>query len=517
MTIIRKTKKIAEFGDFQTPIELAEQCCRLLFESGIQPVSILEPTCGRGNFLAAALRSFPGVLQTCGLEINPDHLCAAEEQIQASSKPRQSSRIDLIQENLFQADWPAILGALPDHLLVIGNPPWVTNSQLGQIEGDNLPHKSNVNGLEGIAAITGKSNFDISEWLLLRMLEQINGRRATLAVLCKTMVARKLLLQAWKRGSQISQAKLFRIDAQKYFAAAVEACWLVIEMSPDRQTTICGDYQELSLEAPKKEFGLRDSRLVADLTAYDSIKNLMTKNFFAWRSGVKHDAAKVFEMEPAGELFRNGLDEIIDFEPDYLYPMLKSSELAGESEMRPQNPRSPQKWMLITQRQIGDDTKAIQHQAPKTWKYLLDHAESLDGRASSIYQGRPRFAIFGVGDYSFSDWKVGVSGFYKKLSFRVIGPSQNMPVLLDDTSYLLACQNQVQAELIADLLNSEEAIKYFSTMVFWDAKRPITIDLLRQLDLVTLAQRNRIDPSMVQSFEQLRLKNPLAEQPSLFG
>ncbi len=47
-------------------------------------------------------------------------------------------------------------------MAVIGNPPWVTNSRQGKNSSLNVPLKSNIYGLKGIDAITGKSNFDIS-------------------------------------------------------------------------------------------------------------------------------------------------------------------------------------------------------------------------------------------------------------------------------------------------------------------------------------------------------------------
>ena len=48
--------------------------------------------------------------------------------------------------------------------------------------------------------MTGKSNFDISEWMLIRLLEALQGRRATIAMLCKTATARKVLRHAWLNG-----------------------------------------------------------------------------------------------------------------------------------------------------------------------------------------------------------------------------------------------------------------------------------------------------------------------------
>ncbi|MGH9802689.1 MAG: SAM-dependent DNA methyltransferase, partial [Blastocatellia bacterium] len=441
------------------------------------------------------------------VEINPDYIQEAQRQTERFD---QRHRTQIIRHNFFHADWRRIVENLPDPLLIVGNPPWVTNSQLGTIESDNLPGKTNFHHLNGLDALTGKSNFDISEWMLLRALEWINSRCATLAVLCKTAVARKVLSHAWKQGFEIAQASLYRIDAQKYFNAAVDACWLVVEMLPGQRSKECLVYDDLNLGSMGQAFGLRDDRLIADITAYESLKHLITSEHFAWRSGVKHDCAKVFELEFEGGLFRNGLDEEVELEHDFIYPMLKSSEIAAETN------RAPRKWMLVTQRAIGEDTKAIRHIAPKTWQYLLDHADLLDARASSIYIGRPRFSVFGVGSYSFSNWKVGISGLYKKLSFRVVGPHQDKPVVFDDTCYFLACESQAQAETVANLLNSDAARRFISALIVWDNKRPITVDLLRQLNLITLAEQNGVDPAHIQSLKALQLNSPAIGQASLF-
>ena len=50
------------------------------------------------------------------------------------------------------------------------------------------------------------------------------------------------------------------------------------------------------------------------------------------------------------------------------------------------------------------------------------------------------------------------------------------------------CQSEQEARYVADLLNSQPAREFFSAFVFWDAKRPITIDMLRRLDLSALAR-----------------------------
>ena len=114
-------------------------------------------------------------------------------------------------------------------------------------------------------------------------------------------------------------------------------------------------------------------------------------------------------------------------ESEFLYPMLKSSELANGRELS--------RYMLVTQKAIGEDTAAIAETPPLTWRYLESHGDTLDSRLSSIYRKRPRFSVFGIGEYSFAQWKVAISGFYKSLDFRVVAPCEGRPVVLDDTCY----------------------------------------------------------------------------------
>jgi hypothetical protein len=57
-----------------------------------------------------------------------------------------------------------------DICLFIENPPWATNSELSSIESENVPQKSNIKNLRGIEAITGKSNFDITEYIIIKLL-----------------------------------------------------------------------------------------------------------------------------------------------------------------------------------------------------------------------------------------------------------------------------------------------------------------------------------------------------------
>ena len=188
-------------------------------------------------------------------------------------------------------------------------------------------------------------------------------------------------------------------------------------MSATGRSKDCHTYAQIDISRPSGQIGLRDGQLVADVVAYERWKHLTGDEAYKWRSGIKHDCSKVMELRKEDKGYRNGQGELVELEESFVYPMLKSSEVAnGHIE-------EPVRWMLVTQKAMGEETERIEARARKTWTYLLRNGEALDKRGSSIYRKRPRFSVFGVGEYSFAPWKVAISGFYKRLKFTVVGPS----------------------------------------------------------------------------------------------
>jgi len=468
--------RIKERGDFQTPPSFSDRVCDLLFEKGIRPASILEPTCGEGNFLLSALDRFPSVSEAVGVDINAEYVNRLRGKI---AQREGSRRFKITRGNFFDIDWNEILDGLPEPILVIGNPPWVTNAELARLRSDNLPQKTNLWNFSGLDSITGKSNFDISEWMLIHILERVEDRDAVLAMLCKTSVARKVLLYAWEKDIQLESSSIYLFDASETFGVSVDACLLVCKTAR-RQS--CKVYSDLSEKVHETTFGFRDGCLISQARLYDRWKHLQGDEYYRWRSGIKHDCSKVMELEKKDGKYRNKLGELYELENTYLYPMLKSSDVAKDDVVE------PTKWMLVTQRSVGESTTPIRDRALKTWKYMQDHCDFLDDRKSSVYENRPRFSIFGVGEYSFAPWKVAISGLYKKLHFAVIGSYEGKPIVLDDTCYFIPCGSRKEAKYLAGLLNSETAGQFFEAFIFWDKKRPITAGILRRLDLIALAR-----------------------------
>jgi hypothetical protein len=444
-----------------------------------------------GAFLEAAAERFGPSPNYRGFDVNPEYVDAARVAL-ARVVPSKGT---VEHRDFFTMDWKQYLSEQAGPVLLIGNPPWITNAGMGVINGKNLPEKSNFQGHSGLDAMTGKANFDISEWMLVKLAEALQPRGGTLAMLVKTAVARKLLTHCWSTGIPIVDSTIYRIDAAEHFDAAVDASLVVIEFGESAKPKRAQVYGQLSHAIrPTATIALEDGKLIADLDAYRATKHLAGCSALRWRSGIKHDCSKVMELEFTDRKLKNGLGESLDLEPDYLFPMFKTSEVAGGRVDH------CHRRMIVTQRSIGEQTAAIAERAPKTWRYLQRHRALLSKRGSSIYRDKPEFSIFGVGDYTFSRWKIAISGMYKNLRFVKIGPFEEQPVVFDDTTNFIPCPSESAATMLLSLLESDEARTFYKSFIFWDAKRPITVELLGRLNIHALAESQGISEKFLELF-----------------
>ncbi|QDO99282.1 SAM-dependent methyltransferase [Ferrovibrio terrae] len=466
-----ETNRRIEYGDFQTPDALAIQVCTRLAADGVSPDVVIEPTCGLGAFVIAAASKFPDAAHICGYEINPEYLQILRERI---SNIKEPTKYSVRQANFFTHGWQSDLDQLTGSILVVGNFPWVTNAAQGLIGGNNLPEKSNFLNFSGFDAISGKANFDISEWMLIDVLRWLKGRHAHIAMLVKTAVARKVMAHAQRRQDSVSDAYIIQIDAKKNFAASVDACLLVINLDPEKDT--CYDYtvyQDFNDKIGRR-VGTRLGMVVRDLEAFNRHLDWLGTSDQKWRSGIKHDASSVMEFIRSGGRYKNGLGEEVSLEDRFLFPLLKGSDVGSDKTWR-------EKYVLVTQRHVGEQTNSIETQAPLTWSYLIKHANYLDGRGSTIYKKNPRFSIFGIGDYSFRPWRIAICALYKSLRFRLVGPIDGRPVMFDDTVYYVSFETEAEAVAAYSSLNSKPINALLESLIFWDEKRPIKTSILNSV------------------------------------
>jgi hypothetical protein len=471
-----------EYGDFQTPLDLAEKVCQKLLELGVSPGIIVEPTCGIGNFIQAAVHSFPSASKIIGIEINQNYLREIEKNNQLS----QDKRIEVQQGDFFEFDWSS-LNKSNEKILMLGNFPWVTNSRQSVINGKNLPKKTNFQYHNGLDAITGKSNFDISEWMLINSLQWLQKHGAYLAVLCKTSVARKLLNYIHSQNLSLAYCATYKIDARKYFNVTVDACLLFCQFDLVSHNYFCDVFNSFDANTYYR-IGYRNNIPIRDTKSFDELKDLYNPKIGAkWRSGIKHDCSSVMELSKIDGKLVNGLGEVVDVEDVYIFPLVKGSDVAQNRLT------SINRYVLVTQSYIGESTEYIQNIAPKTWEYLQKHSKYLDERKSKIYHKSSRFAIFGVGAYTFTPWKIAICGLYKKLNFRLVGNTNEKATIFDDTVYFLSFEDEQFARQTLRLLTSTTATDFYSSLIFWDEKRPIKSSILNSLDLKALAEKLAIN------------------------
>lgn len=489
----------AEYGDFQTNTELANKVSFHLTTKKVSPEIVIEPTCGKGNFIIASLSQFTGIKKVFGIEIYKPYVWESKFNIidfYLSNPTESKPEISIIHGSVFDFDFKTIAKENSiKEILIIGNPPWVTNSKLGSLDSSNLPKKTNFKNHNGLDAITGKGNFDIAEYITLLMIETFQHQKGNIALLVKNVVIKNIVFDQNKNKLKIAEIEKHSIDSKKEFNVSVEASLFYCKLNCDPEFE-CAEFSiytanELRTiqrakrrkeERRNNRFGWTLKKFVSNIETYAYSKNIDGVCPFEWRQGIKHDCSSIMELDKVNGHFINGLKEEIKLESDLVYGILKSSDLKNTviSETR--------KHTIVTQKKVGQETNFIKYDFPKTYKYLSEHQDIFNSRRSSIYNNKPPFSIFGIGEYSFKPYKVAISGLYKTFHFTLVLPQNEKPVMLDDTCYLLGFDKLEFAVYSLILLNSQTTMQFLKSITFADAKRTFTKDVLMRIDLLELSQ-----------------------------
>ncbi len=469
----------AEYGDYQTNSKLANAVIEKLLSKKITSEFLIEPTCGKGNFILAAIQKIQTLKEIWGIEIHEPYIWQCKLSIldfYLNHPNHNKPKIHIIKQDVFYFNFNAIKKLISkQNLLLIGNPPWVTNSMLGGIGANNHPIKSNFKKQKGLDAITGKGNFDIAEHIMYTLLKTFDSFSGHTAFLIKNSVIKNIIYEQETNQFRIANIEEQNIDCTKEFSVTVEASLFTCELNsiPEKKCNVYDFYNQNF----KYSFGWQDEIFVSNIELSQNTTNLTGECPFVWRQGVKHDCSKVMEITRTETGFTNKLEEHFLLEEDLVFDILKSSDLKSLIACK------AKKCTIITQKRIGQDTVYLSSY-PKTFNYLQAHKSMFEERKSSIYRGKPAFSIFGIGDYSFAPYKVAISGLYKTFHFTIITPNKdNKPVMLDDTCYFIGFENVEEAAFITTLLNSSCVKQFLKSISFPDSKRMITKDILMKIDL----------------------------------
>ncbi|WP_125185390.1 hypothetical protein [Botryobacter ruber] len=495
----------AEYGDFQTSLDLAIAVTNYLSKHVDEPDVVIEPTCGKGNFILAAIKTFKSINKVYGIEIYRPYVWEAKFSIIdffLATPHANKPDICIYHNNVFDFNFNAIASEIStQNILVIGNPPWVTNSMLGSLNSSNLPVKSNFKKHNGLDAITGKGNFDIAEYITMMMLDTFQNKNGTIALLVKSSVIKNIIFDQKKNKYYIGDIEKHCIDSRKEFNVSVDAALFFCRLNVPPSFN-CHEFDFYNNLESHLCFGWVEEKFVSNIKTYVHSKHIDGNCPFEWRQGLKHDCSAVMELDKVNNHYINALNEEWELECDLVYGILKSSDLKNTVI------KAPRKYTIVTQRKVGQDTSYIRSSFPKTYQYLVNHQDSFNARKSSIYKNKPSFSIFGIGDYSFKPFKVVISGLYKTFHFTLVLPENQKPLMLDDTCYMLGFDNLDYALYSLILLNSQTTKELLQSITFSDAKRTFTKDILMRIDLFKLSKQMSLS-EVIQEIESFNMRYSL--------
>jgi hypothetical protein len=475
--IIYPTINRREFGDYQTNSILSKSVTDYIATKNDKIEFVLEPTCGEGNFILASIKTFPKLKKIVGIEIYPMYVLNTKMKILSHylSNPEQHKPdIDIICRDVFQFDFKTLSdNTRIFNTLIVGNPPWITNTELSKIDSNNLPIKTNK--LKGLDSMTGKSNFDLGESITNILLTNFDKHVGNISLLVKNNVVKNIVLNQSTNEFNISEIKQLNINSKKEFNVSV--CSSVFLATFGEPAFTCDEYNFYN-HTHVTEFGWTDNKFVYSIEKYKDVSSIEGISKVVWRSGLKHDCTKIMEFENNLDVYTNKLGETFNLESDLVYRLLKSSDLKGGII------DTSRKFSIVTQRKIGESTTYIKSQFPLTYGYLNKHVTHFNNRKSSVYNNKPLYSIFGIGDYSFKPYKVAISGLYKTRYFTLITPNNNKCIMVDDTCYFIGFDTLIDAEIAYYLLNSDLVQNFLDAIIFSDAKRSINKQVLMRIDLL---------------------------------
>lgn len=475
-----------EYGDYQTPLIFARKVLEYSSNKfNINPDLIIEPTCGVGNFIKASRFFYPET-PIVGIDINGDYIAELENDV---------DNLTLYNENIFEYDFGKVIREDYGEYLIVGNPPWVTNTNLSKFESDNIPVKNNIKNYGQFEAKTGMSNFDVSENIILHIIEKFRQLKTTIIFLCKYNVACNIFEYLVKTGTYPAKINIVKFNAMQIFGIDSSSCILIIQFNENNGKIKSCMVNNLNDSHDFYRIGIKNGKLYSNM---DDDIDIEGECCFEWRQGIKHDCVKVMELEKVGSEYKNKKGDTVELEENLLYPLLKSSNVkipvVNESKQK----------ILITQHKLKEDTSYIREEYPLTWKYLERNKEYFDKRKSNIYQKAPDYSIFGIGDYTFKKYKVAISGFYKRGLFSLVYNDKSM--MLDDTCYYISFDDYDEAYVTMLILNSDVVQRFLKNIVFLDSKRPYTKKVLKRIDIEKAVDLLTLD-DLVETERMLELEN----------
>ncbi|MBB6646296.1 N-6 DNA methylase [Halobellus ruber] len=483
-------------GSYYTPRGVADVAVGELDVDDAASETVLDPGCGSGVFLAAAVDAKLAALEedlqpdarvdaitstVYGIDLDPIAVKMAKLSYLHALRPAiGSSSPDGIEVPVFLADSLGMtreesisfrartVDLTVDHL--VGNPPWLTWGALQESvrEAWRETHVDRLNLLPhpGTEAILGHANDDVSVpfvWAWIdRYLDDGGDASFVLKRDIRTGPAGRVLRRGQVGDRPVSVRHVHDFGGLRPFGddVAVNAAVYTIGADSEPSFPIPMDRWSRSGDAPsfatggamrgtlaRERVGLvpvDDADPGSSWIGTDAERRAHGECSHEIRHGVKDDAAEVFTVDRA---------QLGELDHDHVYPYLRSKHVVKYGLFG-------YDLQLVPMRTAGQDNAAELRAAhPDTYAYLERNRERLESRSSTWLDGGPFYNLFGLGPYTWSAYKVVWCRLGFKPHFAVVSAVEDpdlgeKPVVPGDHCMFVPTDDEYEAHFLCGLLNS---------------------------------------------------------------
>ncbi|MDS0260915.1 SAM-dependent methyltransferase [Haloarcula sp. S1CR25-12] len=511
-------------GEYYTPRGVAELAVDAMEVADMASASFLDPGCGSGVFTAVCIDRKIAAMEAThepdeilssvtasvfGMDLNPvavkstklNYLLTLLPVIEEADAETVEIPVFLTDALKLTRDEPMTVDGTafePSVTHLVGNPPWITWGRLSEDvksqwretyvdQLDLLPH-------DGAVSRLGHGNDDIAVpyiWVCVHHYLQENGQASF--VLKRDIMkgpAGKLLRTLTVADRPLDVSHIHDFNKLQPFGDQVGANAAVYTLSADTEPTFPIDTTSWTADSAVTDFAttgaIRETLRARETTIVPLDEDDSTS---AWiradaergalgdcdqeiRHGVKDDAQDVFSID------REQLDTL---EPDHVYPYIKSKHVVKYGlfghELR-----------LVPIRKANEDNEdELRSNSPKTYQYLADRREQLEDRASSWLEQGPFYNVFGLGDYTWADYKVVWCRLGFKPNFAVVSTVEDddlgeKMVVPGDHYMFIGTDCEEEAHFLCALLNSaiyQRSLKDIAS----EGKASLSKSVVSQLEL----------------------------------
>jgi hypothetical protein len=438
---------LTPIGAVYTPDWLAEHVLDVI---GWQPDDdLLDPTCGDGAFLRAAVRrrleagSRDLLTGLRGIDIDPAAVRAARAAIGEMAGAEPAVEVGDALDACAQARF------------VVGNPPWVKWSALPP----EYAARVKALGAVGRDRWVGGIEPDFATVITQHAVRSLLAPGGTLAFVITGSVFSNEASDGFRRFEDAKVVLVEDYAALRPFAAACHATLLVLRRGepttypvPYRVHRRDGVESLLATPVPGTEAGpwLKGTaaqhatwRRIFGPGAYRARKGVTTDLNGAFFVTAERNGGETVTISNDPALGRKPLPRVTaEVEAEHVFPLLRGRDFQT----------GPALHVLVPQRGMHGDPD-LPRTAPLTHAYLERFRSVLERRSSlRRYQpGRPYWSLWNVGPYTFSPHKVVWREISGRFQAAYVGPEV---VVCDHKLYFVPCASEAEARYLAGILNA---------------------------------------------------------------